>query len=289
MSHHNLKNPNFPTDDEGRVMHVAVKAGDVAPRILTVGDVGRAQRLSLLLDAGSVSTVTSKRGFVTHTGTFDGVPVSIIATGMGLPMIDLMLRETRAVCEGPMAVIRFGTCGCVRPDIQPGCVVVAENSLAIQRDYDSFLAVDPSAEDSALSHYRISLPVDSDKELSTLLSSCLQEALGSELIKGGLNATADSFYSSQGRTGVHFDDHNESLLQALSKKHSNLTTLEMETFHLFHLAHCSKGSLKAAAACIVLFNRETGLALSEEILTQTEQNGGRAVLATLARHPLTSN
>jgi uridine phosphorylase len=78
----------------------------VANRVLSVGDAGRAERIAALLDAGSARIVRSSRGFVTHTGTFNGVAVSIIATGMGYPMMDFVVRETRAVVNGPMAMLR---------------------------------------------------------------------------------------------------------------------------------------------------------------------------------------
>ena len=41
----------------------------------------------------------------------NGVPLSIIAIGMGTPMMDFLVREVRAIVTGPMAVVRFGTCG----------------------------------------------------------------------------------------------------------------------------------------------------------------------------------
>lgn len=48
----------------------------------------------------------------------------------------------------------------------------------------------------------------------------------------GLNATADSFYSSQGRRDPHFDDQNEVILQDLTTTYTDAISLEMETFHL---------------------------------------------------------
>ncbi len=35
------------------------------------------------------------------------VPISIIATGMGFPMMDFVVRETRAIVDGEMAIIRY--------------------------------------------------------------------------------------------------------------------------------------------------------------------------------------
>jgi uridine phosphorylase len=56
-----------------------------------------------------------------------------------------------------------------------------------------------------------------------------------------LNATADSFYSSQGRTDANFDDRNETLIDEIIAKFPAATTLEMETFQLCALSglHCA--------------------------------------------------
>jgi uridine phosphorylase len=43
-----------------------------------------------------------------------------------------------------------------------------------------------------------------------------------QLVVQGLNATADSFYSSQGRTGPHFADGNVQLIEQLLEQHPNL-------------------------------------------------------------------
>lgn len=55
---------------------------------------------------GGVAEMSSSRGFTVFTGRVLGVPVSIIGTGMGTPMMDFVVREARAVVEGDMAFIR---------------------------------------------------------------------------------------------------------------------------------------------------------------------------------------
>ena len=66
----------------------------------------------------------------------------------------------------------------------------------------------------------------------------------------GVNLTADSFYSSQGRIDPAFDDHNDTLLDDLAAAHPKAVSLEMETFQLFHLAQLCRpaGAIRAAAA-----------------------------------------
>jgi uridine phosphorylase len=73
--------------------HVGVKRGELANRVLTVGDPARAMVLSRSLDGVDPATpaktvptnlfsYSSHRGFLTITGRYKGVPVSIVAIGM---------------------------------------------------------------------------------------------------------------------------------------------------------------------------------------------------------------
>ena len=84
----NISNANFPKDQEGRTYHVGTKQGDVANLILTVGDAERAHRIAQHLE--QVTSTASKRGFTTLTGLFKGKRISIIAIGMGYPMMDMV-------------------------------------------------------------------------------------------------------------------------------------------------------------------------------------------------------
>lgn len=104
-------------------------------------------------------------------------------------------------------------------------------------------------------HYTTSAPVPADPQLRDLLVAAAAQQVGPEGVIQGLNATADSFYSSQGRTGSHFDDYNEVLIEQLLDNNKQLMSLEMETFHLLDLARCSKGGIKAAAFCIAAAER----------------------------------
>lgn len=102
---------------------------------ITVGDPARARTIATHLDKheasklngsgyGNVRTVVnpttgdataadpglfalqSERGFLTLTGTYKGVPVSIVSIGMGFPNMDFFVRECRELLEGEMVVVR---------------------------------------------------------------------------------------------------------------------------------------------------------------------------------------
>ena len=222
---------NFPKDDEGRVHHLSVKEGDVANRVVSVGDPTRALALAALFDDSPEETlrVDSHRpgAFTTFTGRFNGVSVSVVATGMGTPNMDFIVRETRGVVEGPMAIVRFGSCGIVQAATAPGSICVAtEGSISVTRNFDNFLEDSPaSGAGGAAAGYNLSQPVVAHGGLSSLLTSSLTDALGPERVVGGMNATCDSFYGSQGRIGTHFDDRNDDIVEVLNAARPEVVTM----------------------------------------------------------------
>jgi len=280
----NVSDANFPRDPEGRVYHLGVKSGEVANRILSVGDAGRAKLIAGFLDDPQNVLIISNRGFIVFTGTYNNVPISIIATGMGVAMIDFVVRECRAVVEGTMVIIRFGTCGTLQPTIPIGSIVVADTSTLIRRNPDHW-----TQSDNAPPPYDISKPVASDTALSERLYNNMHTAVGPVVIRGA-NATGDSFYSSQGRHDPNFTDENTTLFDELLERYPNTSTLEMETFQLYSLAQCCvNNNVKASAATIVLAQRRSNAFLDVETKHLLEKEGGLACLRTLIEYPIDSN
>jgi uridine phosphorylase len=290
-------NANFPTDVEGRTFHLCIKRGDVASRILSVGDAGRAERIALSHLENREEPIKSSRGFVTHTGTFKGIRISSIATGMGTSMMDFVVRETRAVIDSSeeMKIIRFGTCGGLQEEDYATTIVVAtEGSVLIRREPD-LIGNDDSFP------YSISRIVPPCSILSNKLLEHMQERTRGLLftsnmsngekngkVKCGLDITADSFYSSQGRIGDAFDDRNDKLLEKVHELYPSARSCQMETFHLFDLARSSLHRIKAAAACIILASRTTKGGASDSIaskedVTLLELCGGLACLEALVK------
>lgn len=134
--------------------------------------------------------------------------------------------------------------------------------------------------------YAVSAAVAPDAALTALLAAACEAEVGPGRVVRGLDATADSFYGSQGRTGGVFDDQNEELIDDLLAARPDLISLEMETFQLLHLAQCSKGGVAAAAFCIALAERYSNRFLDADTLRERELQGGRAALAALRAMPL---
>lgn len=103
--------------------HISAEPGDFAPDVLMPGDPKRAQRIAetVLEDARLVSDV---RGILGYTGTFDGRPVSVLASGMGIPSMSIYATELFRF-YGVERIIRIGTAGGMAPHLQVGDVVIA--------------------------------------------------------------------------------------------------------------------------------------------------------------------
>jgi uridine phosphorylase len=255
-------------------MHLGLKPGDVCPRILSVGDAGRGERLSHLLT--SASSVTSIRGFVTYSGLFDEVPVSIVVTGMGVAMMDFVVREASFHVAGRLAMARLGTCGVLQEHVRPGGVVVAGAARMLQQNYDY--------PDGPM--FRLSQRVPADRLLTDSVKEILQQSLGVDRVSEGVDVTCETFYNSQGRMDERFSDCEKGLVDRVGEEEQDVYAMEMETFKLLHLAKCSQGKIAATACMIGLMNRKTGEVMDFSQLHETELAAGRAVLKALTSYSI---
>lgn len=126
-----ISDANFPTRQDGATYHCQTKPGQVANSIITVGDPARLVKIAAHLT--DTCTIKSSRGFNTISGTYKNTRVSVISIGMGSGMMDMMIREVRAVTSGPLAIVRFGSCGGVAVDAKVGMIAVASHGIMVSR------------------------------------------------------------------------------------------------------------------------------------------------------------
>ena len=103
--------------------HISAEKGDFAPSILLPGDPLRAQHIAenFLEDAKLVNEVRNMLGY---TGTYEGIPVSVMGTGMGIPSASIYATEL--ITEyGVERLIRVGSCGGILPSVELRDVVLA--------------------------------------------------------------------------------------------------------------------------------------------------------------------
>ncbi|MPY45687.1 purine-nucleoside phosphorylase [Streptomyces phyllanthi] len=103
--------------------HIGAAPGDFAPLVLMPGDPRRARRIAetFLADA---RLVTDVRGVLGYTGTHRGEPMSVLASGMGIPSVSIYATELFRH-YGVRRIVRVGTAGAIPHTVSLRDVVIA--------------------------------------------------------------------------------------------------------------------------------------------------------------------
>lgn len=103
-------------------LHLQAEPGDYAPTVLMPGDPLRAEFIAgtYLDDVRQVNEIRNMLGF---TGTYNGHPVSVQGSGMGVPSIQIYATELIR-SYGVERIIRVGSCGALQDHIDLGDLVV---------------------------------------------------------------------------------------------------------------------------------------------------------------------
>ena len=111
---------NYPTP------HINATPADFAPTVLMPGDPLRAKYIAenYLTDAKLVNNV---RGIHGYTGTYQGTPVSVMASGMGMPSIGIYSYELFNFFD-VKTIIRVGSAGALNPDIKVRDIVLGQGA-----------------------------------------------------------------------------------------------------------------------------------------------------------------
>lgn len=106
--------------------HIAADEKDFAKTVLMPGDPLRAEfaAKTFLEDARLVNNI---RGIQGYTGTYCGVPVSVMASGMGMPSIGIYSHELFNFF-GVENIIRIGSAGSLQKDISLRDIVIAQGA-----------------------------------------------------------------------------------------------------------------------------------------------------------------
>jgi uridine phosphorylase len=126
---------------DGRVLHLGLAKGQLAENVFLVGDPARAIRVSNRFDR--ILCEVKNREFVTITGSYNDMPVSVIGTGIGVDNVEIALVEAYTVHAfdfdtseylpgtPPLKFIRIGTSAGVQNDIEPGTMAISTYGLGL--------------------------------------------------------------------------------------------------------------------------------------------------------------
>lgn len=229
----------FEPEAPVRQYHLGLGPGEVADAVLLVGDPARAELAAGMLDR--VGPVRQNREYVSAHGSYQGLPLSVISTGIGPDNMEIAVVEL-CQCVAQPTLIRCGSSGALDPEVRPGDLVISQAAYRI--------------ETTSLHFVGEGYPAVSDP---TVLFALIQAADDLPArFHVGLTATAPGFYASQGRSVAGFPLRNPNLLSELQAQ--GVKNLEMEVSALFTLA--TLRGIRAGALCAVFGNRHHGTAIT---------------------------
>ena len=220
--------------------HISAEMGDFAKTVLMPGDPLRAKFIAdtFLKD---VRQVTGVRGMLGFTGTYEGRPISVMGSGMGMPSIGIYSHELYNV-YGVEHIMRIGSAGSIREDVKVRDIVVGEGACTDSRWAKQFHLPGTFA------------PIASYKMLSTCMAQA--EALGlSHLCHVGNILSSDCFYGDH--EGVP-----EGLDSTYAWKKMGVMAIEMEAAALY--MNAARYGKHALAICTISDHILTGEATTAE-------------------------
>ncbi len=110
-------------------IHIGAQPGDIAPTVLLPGDPYRARwaAQNFLKDARLVNEV---RGMLGFTGTWNGHPVTIHGSGMGMPSLSIYVNELIRDYDA-QTLIRIGSAGALQTGVAMRDLVLAMSASSI--------------------------------------------------------------------------------------------------------------------------------------------------------------
>lgn len=158
--------------------HISAKKEDIAKTVLMPGDPLRARFIAETFLESPV-LVNNVRGVQGHTGTWKGVPVTVMASGMGIPAIGIYSWELYNFYDVDN-IIRIGSAGAMRDDLKLMDIVAGQGACTDSNFAHQF---ELNGTFAPIADY-------------TLLSNCVEAAKEKGIdMKVGNILSSDNFYS----------------------------------------------------------------------------------------------
>ena len=228
-----FKSAEHPEMEGGKQYHVQISREEAERYALLPGDLDRVPKISKHWDW--FEEVARHRQYVVHRGSYKGVGLLAVSTGIGAPATAIAVEELARV--GVDTFIRVGSTGAIQPEIELGDLVITSAAVRMEGTSDQYVVKGYPAHAS----YEV---------LLALIEAA--DSLGYRY-HVGITATTDSFYTGQGRPG--FRGYEQSWHKGLIRDlmAARVLNFEMESSTLFVLA--SLFGLRAGAVHAVFAQR----------------------------------
>lgn len=233
-------------NEDKSVYHLNLKPGDLAKKIITVGDQDRVDMVAKYFD--KILLEKQSREFRTITGILGNTTISVISTGIGTDNIDIVLNEVDALFNidletrniksnlTSLQIMRLGTSGSLQSSVPIDSLVISSKASGLEGLMHMYEYVENSSEVAMSDAIGAVMP----KGLRPITTS-YAENMGSHFNKifTPVNTiTATGFYAPQGRQ-LRLTPKVNDLIGALNRLKIGdqiLHNLEMETAGIYGLS-----------------------------------------------------
>ncbi|MBR4739306.1 MAG: nucleoside phosphorylase [Bacteroidales bacterium] len=257
---------------DGSLYHIHLTSDTLADKVLLVGDPGRVDMFKDIFD--QVEYESYNRELHALTGTYHGVRMTALSTGMGCDNIDIVMTELDAALrvekgewreesDRRLQLVRIGTSGSLQADIDCGSAVASRYAVGLDglmNYYREWHTALPDMERLFAEHMHL------DGRLAAPYcvkgSERLLEVVGDGM-HHGITVTAPGFYGPQGRT-IRLHPSIEGLNERLATFRYDgtpVTNLEMETSAIFGFSQLL--GHEALTVCLIIANRPCGTFLND--------------------------
>ncbi|MDA7558349.1 nucleoside phosphorylase [Flavobacteriaceae bacterium] len=244
-----IKDSELILNQDGSVYHLNLKPADIADTVIFVGDQDRVAKISKHFD--TIEIKKQKREFKTHTGTYRGIRLTVLSTGIGPDNIDIVMNELDALVNidlktrkikkklTSLNIIRIGTSGSLQSNIPVDTFVLSTHGMDLNgmlHFYDIDGITNPRLEKAFIEFTDWSTNKANPVVFEN--SEKLEELFDSSSVLKGLTATAGGFYGPQGRT-LRLSLQDRFLNEKMDKfnfEGINITNYEMETAVIYGMS-----------------------------------------------------
>lgn len=258
----------LPLQNDGAIYHLNLHPEELADNVILVGDPGRVEMISSMLD--TIEVKKQNRELITHTGMYKGKRISVISTGMGTDNIDIVLTELDALVNidlktrtekethHALNLVRIGTSGALQPEIEVGTPVASSFGFGIDGvmqfyDYGDICREDIVDDFIRHTGWNSRLP----HPYCTPASPILLERIGHDMRKG-ITVSAPGFFGPQGRevrAKLKYPELNR-MIELFRYQGLGITNMEMECSALYGLGNML--GHHPLTVCLIIANRVTG-------------------------------
>lgn len=277
-----IKHSELILNPDGSIFHLHLKPGDIADRIILVGDPARVDTIATLFS--KIDLTVQNREFKTVTGWYGATRFSVISTGIGTDNIDIVVNELDALAnidlekreikaeKKSLDIVRIGTSGGLQEDLPVNTFVVSEKSIGFDgllNFYARRKAVCDLDFEAAFCEYTqwdALLPGPYVVDASAKLLAKFE----SDDFAPGVTISAPGFYGPQGRElrlPLAHPQLNEKI-ESFRYKNRRITNFEMESSAIYGLSKLLGHN--ALTVCLIIANR-VSLTANENYRSEMER------------------